>query len=106
MPCMACAVTAQCSGTALRSARVLQRQPSHQCGRLQWFCNAMPMCALFCLPLLQLYPLKRLATPEDVAWAVCWLVHPKTTFTTGAAIPVDGGLSLVQTTGLAMAKTK
>lgn len=32
---------------------------------------------------VQLYPLKRIATPEDVAWAVCWLTHPKTTFTTG-----------------------
>jgi enoyl-[acyl-carrier-protein] reductase (NADH) len=49
----------------------------------------------------QLYPLKRLATPEDIAWAVCWLVHPKTTFTTGAAIPVDGGLTTCQAVGLA-----
>ena len=55
---------------------------------------------------MQLYPLKRLATPLDIAWAVAWLAHPKTTFTTGVALPVDGGLSMVQTAGLAMAAIK
>ncbi|WIA21690.1 hypothetical protein OEZ85_000858 [Tetradesmus obliquus] len=49
----------------------------------------------------ELYPLKRLATPEDIAWAAAWLVHPKTTFTTGCALPVDGGLTTCQAVGLA-----
>ncbi|WIA42114.1 hypothetical protein OEZ86_009388 [Tetradesmus obliquus] len=49
----------------------------------------------------ELYPLKRLATPEDIAWASAWLVHPKTTFTTGCALPVDGGLTTCQAVGLA-----
>eukprot|EP00879_Flechtneria_rotunda_P003468 GHRR01003697.1.p1 GENE.GHRR01003697.1~~GHRR01003697.1.p1 ORF type:complete len:270 (+),score=99.72 GHRR01003697.1:443-1252(+) len=51
----------------------------------------------------EMYPLKRLATPDDIAWATCWLAHPKTTFCTGVALPVDGGLSCVQAEGLATA---
>lgn len=45
---------------------------------------------LRCVYDVQLYPLKRIATPEDVAWAVCWLTHPKTTFTTGV-VSSDSG---------------
>jgi NAD(P)-dependent dehydrogenase (short-subunit alcohol dehydrogenase family) len=54
----------------------------------------------------ELYPLKRLATPQDIAWAAAWLAHPKTTYTTGCALPVDGGISTVQTAGLGMAAAK
>jgi NAD(P)-dependent dehydrogenase (short-subunit alcohol dehydrogenase family) len=43
---------------------------------------------------------KRIATPEDVAHAVVFLLHPQTAFTTGAALPVDGGLTTVQSHGL------
>ncbi|GBF94967.1 hypothetical protein Rsub_07468 [Raphidocelis subcapitata] len=49
----------------------------------------------------ELYPMKRLATPEDVAHAICFLLHPLTTFTTGHAFPVDGGLCEVQVHGIA-----
>ncbi len=38
-------------------------------------------------------PLKRLATPEDVAETV-WAVHTKLTMMTGNIVPVDGGRSL------------
>lgn len=38
-------------------------------------------------------PLKRLATPEDVAETV-WAVHTKLTMLTGTIIPVDGGRPL------------
>lgn len=43
----------------------------------------MVVAATLGLSVAQLYPLKRLATAEDIAWAVCWLTHPKTMFTTG-----------------------
>lgn len=48
----------------------------------------------------QLYPMKRIAEPEEVAHALAFLLHPKASFTTGATIPVDGGLSTVEPTGL------
>jgi NAD(P)-dependent dehydrogenase (short-subunit alcohol dehydrogenase family) len=37
--------------------------------------------------------MKRIAQPEEVAHALLFLVHPLTSFTTGATFPVDGGLS-------------
>jgi NAD(P)-dependent dehydrogenase (short-subunit alcohol dehydrogenase family) len=39
------------------------------------------------------YPLGRLGEPEDVAGAVAWLASPATSWTTGAIIDIDGGLS-------------
>ena len=36
-------------------------------------------------------PRRRLGTPEDIAWAVRFLVHPLTDFITGQVLPVDGG---------------
>lgn len=39
-------------------------------------------------------PLGRLATPEDIADVVTFLVSPAARWITGARIPVDGGLSL------------
>jgi NAD(P)-dependent dehydrogenase (short-subunit alcohol dehydrogenase family) len=38
-------------------------------------------------------PLGRLASAEDVAEAVLFLVSPESTFINGAALPVDGGLT-------------
>jgi len=37
------------------------------------------------------YPLKRIATPEDIADAVCFLVSARAAFITGICITVDGG---------------
>ena len=39
-------------------------------------------------------PLKRLATPEDVANAVCFLASDESSIITGAIIPVDGGWTI------------
>jgi NAD(P)-dependent dehydrogenase (short-subunit alcohol dehydrogenase family) len=37
------------------------------------------------------YPLKRIATPEDIADVVCFLVSARASFITGVCITVDGG---------------
>jgi len=37
------------------------------------------------------YPLKRIATPEDIADAVCFLVSARAAFITGICVTVDGG---------------
>jgi 3-oxoacyl-[acyl-carrier protein] reductase/bacilysin biosynthesis oxidoreductase BacG len=39
------------------------------------------------------YPLGRIATPEDIADLVCFLVSARASFITGACITVDGGAS-------------
>jgi NAD(P)-dependent dehydrogenase (short-subunit alcohol dehydrogenase family) len=39
-------------------------------------------------------PMKRLATPEDMAEAVIWLCSDKASFITGHAMPIDGGMSV------------
>ena len=39
------------------------------------------------------YPLGRIATPEDIADAVCFLVSARASFITGICITVDGGAS-------------
>jgi NAD(P)-dependent dehydrogenase (short-subunit alcohol dehydrogenase family) len=36
-------------------------------------------------------PLGRVASPEEIATAIVWLLGPSAAFVTGAAIPVDGG---------------
>jgi len=38
-------------------------------------------------------PMKRLATPEDMAEAVMWLCSDAASFITGHAMPVDGGMT-------------
>jgi 3-oxoacyl-[acyl-carrier protein] reductase len=40
------------------------------------------------------YPLGRTGTPEDVADAVAFLASERSSFITGATLPVDGGLSI------------
>ncbi|MEM9921868.1 MAG: SDR family NAD(P)-dependent oxidoreductase [Bacteroidota bacterium] len=44
--------------------------------------------------LLRLIPMKRFGQPEEIAEAVVWLASDKTSFITGQAITLDGGLSL------------
>ena len=44
--------------------------------------------------ILEQVPLKRLATPEEVADAVTWLASTAAGYVTGAVIPVDGGLGM------------
>jgi NAD(P)-dependent dehydrogenase (short-subunit alcohol dehydrogenase family) len=39
------------------------------------------------------YPLGRIATPEDIADLVCFLVSARASFVTGVCITVDGGAS-------------
>jgi NAD(P)-dependent dehydrogenase (short-subunit alcohol dehydrogenase family) len=41
-------------------------------------------------------PLRRAATPDDVAAAVGYLVSPDAGYTTGIVLPVDGGLTMGQ----------
>ena len=43
--------------------------------------------------LAAVYPMRRIATAEEVAEAVCFLAGPKANFTTGAVLSVDGGLT-------------
>lgn len=43
--------------------------------------------------LQQFYPLQRLGKIEEISTALLFLVAPKTSFVTGAIIPVDGGWS-------------
>jgi Dehydrogenases with different specificities (related to short-chain alcohol dehydrogenases) len=40
-----------------------------------------------------MHPLGRIATPDDVAAAVAWLLGPETPFVTGQIVGVDGGLA-------------
>ena len=40
----------------------------------------------------QRYPLRRLGTPEDVAYAALYLCSDAADWVTGAVLPVDGGL--------------
>jgi acetoacetyl-CoA reductase len=37
-------------------------------------------------------PMRRMGTPEEIAHAVCWLASEENGYTTGANIPVNGGL--------------
>lgn len=41
------------------------------------------------------YPLKRFGDPEEVAYAIIYLLSDASAFTTGAGIVIDGGLTLV-----------
>ena len=37
------------------------------------------------------YPLGRLGTPDDIAWAVIYLASDESSFVTGADFIIDGG---------------
>lgn len=41
----------------------------------------------------ELHPLKRLCTPEEVAEAIYWLSSEQSSFITGIAMPIDGGVT-------------
>lgn len=44
-----------------------------------------------------LYPLRRIAAPEEIAEAALFLASDASSFVTGAAIPVEGGISINRT---------
>lgn len=44
-----------------------------------------------------LYPMKRLASPEEMARSVLYLASDASSFTTGTALLVDGGVSITRT---------
>lgn len=46
-------------------------------------------------PLAQRHPLGRIGTPQEIAELVVFLAGPRAGFITGAAVPVDGGLTAV-----------
>lgn len=43
--------------------------------------------------LASMCPQNRIAEPKEIAEAVLWLLSPKSSFVTGAALPIDGGWS-------------
>ncbi len=48
-------------------------------------------------------PAKRLATPEEVSAAVCWLLSPAARYVSGATLRVDGASSLYRRAGFSIA---
>ncbi|MEJ1087806.1 SDR family oxidoreductase [Microbacterium sp. Mu-80] len=45
---------------------------------------------------LQRIPLKRMATPDDIAWATLFLLSPLACYINGVYLPVDGGWTVTQ----------
>ncbi|MBS1699048.1 MAG: SDR family oxidoreductase [Actinobacteria bacterium] len=45
---------------------------------------------------LQRIPLKRMATPDDIAWATLFLLSPLAGYINGVYLPVDGGWTVTQ----------
>ncbi|MGV9193853.1 SDR family NAD(P)-dependent oxidoreductase [Microbacterium sp. MC2] len=45
---------------------------------------------------LQRIPLKRMATPDDIAWATLFLLSPLAGYINGVFLPVDGGWTVTQ----------
>jgi len=43
-----------------------------------------------------LHPLGRIGHPDEIASAVCWLLHPDQSWVTGQVLGVDGGLAAVR----------
>lgn len=41
------------------------------------------------------YPLKRAASPEEIAWAIIYFLSDASGFTTGASLVVDGGFTVL-----------
>ena len=56
--------------------------------------NATPEAQAF---IVGLYPMRRLATPEEMANSVLYLASDLASFTTGSALLVDGGVSINRT---------
>ena len=44
---------------------------------------------------MEQYPLKRYAKPEEIAYAIIYLLSDASAWTTGTSLIVDGGLSLI-----------
>jgi 3-oxoacyl-[acyl-carrier protein] reductase len=44
----------------------------------------------------RMHPLNRIGTVEDVASAICFLLHPENSWITGEVLSVDGGLSHIR----------
>lgn len=44
--------------------------------------------------IIQLIPAKRLAQPEEIAWAIEFLIHDKSQYITGANLSINGGLHM------------
>ena len=42
----------------------------------------------------QRYPLKRYGKPEDVAWGIIYLLSDASSWVTGTALKLDGGMTL------------
>lgn len=40
------------------------------------------------------YPLRRFAQPEDIAWGIAYLLSDASSFVTGTALKIDGGMTL------------
>lgn len=47
----------------------------------------------------QNYPLRRFAQPEDIAYGVAYLLSDASSFVTGTALKIDGGMTLGQSLG-------
>jgi len=46
---------------------------------------------------VSLHPLGRLGSTDEIASAVCWLLHPDQSWVTGQTLGVDGGLATLRT---------
>lgn len=45
---------------------------------------------------LQRVPFRRMATPDEVAWVILFLLSPLASYVNGALIPIDGGWTVTQ----------
>lgn len=44
--------------------------------------------------IVDMFPMKRFARPEEIAAAAVWLVSDEASYTTGACLPIDGALTI------------